>query len=117
MKKLLMIASVLMASAVFAEGDHSKNSDHEKSKPCLEIKKACEAGGFVKGDHKDGKGLYKDCMQKLANGETVVGVSVTPDMVSACKQKRDEHKERAEKRKEHKEHKDDKKDSEEKKDK
>ncbi len=87
-----MIVSVLVASSVFAEGDH------EKSKPCLEIKKACEAGGFVKGDHKDGKGLYKDCVQKLANGETVAGVSVTPDMVSACKQKREEHKEKKSKK-------------------
>ncbi len=98
MKKLLMIASVLMASAVFAEGDQGKNADHEKSKPCLEIKKACEAGGFVKGEHKEGKGLYKDCVQKLSNGETVAGVSVTPDMVSACKQKREEHKEKKSKK-------------------
>jgi hypothetical protein len=89
MKKLMMILTVLACSNVFAEGD----KENHGSKPCLEVKKACESAGFKKGDHKDGKGLYKDCMQKLANGETVAGVSVTPEQVSACKVKHEERKE------------------------
>ena len=38
MKKLLMIMTVLAVSQVFAQG--------EKGKPCMEVKKACEAAGF-----------------------------------------------------------------------
>ena len=65
----------------------------ENSKPCLEIKKACETAGFIKGKHKEGKGLFKDCMQKLANGEVVEGVSVSADSIAACKEKRSDRKE------------------------
>ncbi len=65
----------------------------EKSKPCMEVKKACESAGFAKGKHKDGgKGLYKDCMQKLAAGESVEGVTVSADVIAACKEKREKHK-------------------------
>ncbi len=81
-----MIMTVLAVSQVFAQG--------EKGKPCMEVKKACEAAGFTKGDHKEGKGLHKDCMQKLANGEVVSGVSIPADVISACKEKRTEHKEK-----------------------
>jgi hypothetical protein len=83
MKKLLMIVSVLAAANVFANEDSSK--------PCLEVKKACESAGFTLGQHKVGKGLHKDCMQKLAAGEAVTGVTVSADVVSACKQNRSEH--------------------------
>jgi hypothetical protein len=84
MKKIIILLTVLTASHVFAEG--------EKNKPCLEIKKACESAGFSKGKHKEGKGLHKDCMQKLAAGEVVAGVSISADVISACKKKRDDHK-------------------------
>jgi hypothetical protein len=60
--------------------------------PCKDIKSACEAGGFTKGGHKkDNKGLYKDCMQKVMAGETVPGVTVTADQVTACKAKKEKH--------------------------
>lgn len=56
--------------------------------PCKEIRSACEAAGFVKGNHKkDGKGLWVDCMKKVKAGEAVPGVNVTPEQVTACKDK------------------------------
>ncbi len=69
-------------------------AQEEASKPCLEVKKACEAAGFTKGKHKDGKGLYKDCMQKLGSGESVEGVSISAEAVAACKEKRADRKEK-----------------------
>ena len=90
MKKMIMIVTLLAVSQVFASENAGGNN-----KPCLEVKKACEAAGFAKGKHKEGdKGLHKDCMQKLANGETVEGVTVSADVIAACKQKREDHKER-----------------------
>ncbi len=87
MKQLLMIAAILASASVYAQGEKG-------SKPCLEIKQACEAAGFKKGEHKDGsKGLYKDCMQKLASGEKVEGVTVAPELIEQCKAKRVERKE------------------------
>jgi hypothetical protein len=60
------------------------------SHPCKEIRAACEAGGYAKGAHKTtGKGLFKDCMKKIMAGETVAGVSVTSDQVSACRARKD----------------------------
>ena len=51
MKQLLMIAAILASASVYAQGEKG-------SKPCLEIKQACEAAGFKKGEHKEGsKGL------------------------------------------------------------
>ena len=55
--------------------------------PCKKIKEACESAGFVKGDHKDGKGLWKDCISKIKAGATIPGVNVTPEDVNACKAK------------------------------
>lgn len=77
---LLVLASSLAAFSAGAS----------EEKPCKEIKAACEAGGFVKGGHKEnGKGLYKDCLKKILAGETVAGVSVAPEVVSACKSKKE----------------------------
>ncbi len=74
-------------------------ADSEKSQPCMEVKKACESAGFEKGKHKEGKGLVKDCMAKLSAGEPVDGVTVSAELVSACKDKREAHKDKREERK------------------
>lgn len=80
------MSKIIFAMIVFSFG--ITFAQEETSKPCLEVKKACEVAGFTKGKHKDGKGLYKDCMQKLGNGESVEGVSISADAVAACKEKR-----------------------------
>lgn len=82
--KSLITAMVLLGSV-------SAFAGHEDSKPCKEIKMACESAGFKKGDHKDKKGLYKDCFQPIMSGQTVAGVTVGTDVVSACKEKKVAH--------------------------
>lgn len=86
-----LLLSVSMASTAMA--DHQKGHH-----PCETIKKACEAAGFQKGKHKDGKGLFIDCMGKLAKGESVPGVTVSQDDINACKTKHEAHKAEHEKK-------------------
>ena len=57
--------------------------------PCLEVKKACEAAGFSKGKAKEGRGLVKDCIRKLSEGQSVDGVKLNPAVIKACKDNRD----------------------------
>jgi hypothetical protein len=70
----------------------------EDGGPCRKIREACEAAGFTKGGHKkgEGKGLFVDCMKKIADGETVPGVTVAAEDVAACKEKKGKRKERRE---------------------
>ncbi len=58
--------------------------------PCKAIEQACEAGGFVRGGNKDGKGIMKDCMKPIMSGQPVPGVTVDPATVQACQAKRAE---------------------------
>lgn len=87
MKKVILCAAMALT---FSSVLHAEEMDPKH--PCLNIKKACEAAGFVKGQHKQGKGLWKDCMDKLAKGETVPGVTANPTEIEACKAKHMEHK-------------------------
>ena len=56
--------------------------------PCKQIAQACMQAGFVKGGHKDGKGLKMDCMKPIMDGKAVTGVTVAADTVASCKEKR-----------------------------
>ena len=76
MKSVVLIVSVLVSIWASAQ-------DGEKLQPCMEIKKACESGL----QRSKGKGLVKDCMAKVTNGETVAGVLVGDDVVRSCKEK------------------------------
>ena len=65
---------------------------HEKEGPCKEIKDACLKAGFVQGEAKEGKGLWKDCINPLIQGTTAKKSvlplpTVTPAVVAACKAK------------------------------
>ena len=82
MKSLIAAMIVMGSVSAFAQkGEH----------PCQQIKAACESAGFVKGEHKEKKGLYKDCMQPVMAGQSVAGVNVGADVVSSCKAKKAEH--------------------------
>jgi hypothetical protein len=82
MKTYLVVFSLLLSGFIFANENH----------PCQKIKAACEAAGFKKGDHKNAKGLWKDCFQPIMNGQTVAGVTVASGDIEACKQKKEERK-------------------------
>jgi hypothetical protein len=79
--QLLVFGFVMTASnAVFAYG---KKGD--ENHPCKKMKAACESAGFTQGQHKEGKGLWKDCLDKISNGQSVAGVTIDPTVVEACK--------------------------------
>lgn len=87
--KTTVIALLLVSGFVITAQAEEMGKDH----PCHKIKAACESAGFVKGGHKQGKGLWVDCLGKLKKGESVPGVSVSSAEVDACKQKIAERKE------------------------
>ncbi|MGZ3695914.1 MAG: hypothetical protein ACXWQO_17625 [Bdellovibrionota bacterium] len=89
---MLRVLSIVGALALVVSV--AAQAKEEKEHPCMKIKAACEAAGFKKGDHKDGKGLYKDCLQKIKAGQSVPGVSVTAEDMSACSANVEKRKEK-----------------------
>ena len=59
--------------------------------PCKQILASCEQAGFVKGEWKIGKGLYRDCLNPILDGKSVSGVSADPSIVSACQAAKAKH--------------------------
>jgi hypothetical protein len=85
MKVIVSFLVLLSFTPAFAQADKH---------PCHVIKEACEKAGFVKGGHKNGgKGLFVDCLGKIKKGESVPGVTVKPEDIQACKNKREEKRE------------------------
>ncbi len=86
MMKLSVLSVLILSSSVVSFGASADDKG-----PCREIRAACEAGGFTKGGHKDGKnkGLFMDCMKKIMAGESVQGVTVASEQVAACKEKKE----------------------------
>jgi hypothetical protein len=82
MKKLMIMALAIGFSGAYAHADAA----------CKQVRNsaisACEAGGFQPKEHKKtGKGLWKDCMEKLKNGENVSGVNFNAADLKACHDK------------------------------
>ncbi|MBC7385973.1 MAG: hypothetical protein H7301_07415 [Cryobacterium sp.] len=86
-QSLVALTLALIGTALVAANVHAAENG-----PCREIRTACESAGFTKGGHKpkknEFKGLYKDCVQKIMTGETVAGVTVSPEVVNGCKEKK-----------------------------
>jgi len=76
-----LIVSMLFVVQGVALADH----------PCKAIEEACKKAGFVRGEAKEGKGLFKNCMKPLMEGQAVAGVSVPPAEIQACQAKKAEH--------------------------
>jgi hypothetical protein len=59
--------------------------------PCEQIKNACLSAGFIPKDYKQGKGLWRDCVDPIMQAKTVNSSiplpAVNPRVVSACKAK------------------------------
>lgn len=89
MKKLtvqsLFLLCSLMPLAALA------NDPAPKGHPCMKIMEACKAAGFAKGEAKEGKGLFKNCLKPIREGKTVPGVTVDPATVQACKEMKSKH--------------------------
>ena len=61
--------------------------------PCEQIVQTCEKAGFVKGEAKEGKGLWVDCIKPIMQGKPAPQKSVMPlptvdpNLVAQCKAK------------------------------
>jgi len=81
MKNILIVAGFLIAfnlcSVSFADEAH----------PCKNIETACKAAGYYKGGSESGKGLYKDCIEPIANGKTIASIQVSKEDIENCKTK------------------------------
>ena len=99
MKTLVLLGCVVALTGALCVADTTTPTPAppaqggKKMGPCKQIIAACEAAGFEKGMHKkDGKGLYKDCMDPILAGTAVSGVTVDPATVSACQEVKAKHK-------------------------
>jgi hypothetical protein len=90
MKIIFAMALMAVATSGFAA------EAPEKEGPCKEIKEACEKAGFVKGDAKQGFGLWFDCIDPVMRGTPQPAGAKKPlpavgaDLVNACKAKHPE---------------------------
>lgn len=77
----VLAASLVFASTAFSEDDAKTKEEG----PCKKVMDACKAADFAKGDHTMKKSLFKDCMQPLLAGQTVAGVTIDAEALTACK--------------------------------
>ena len=89
MRMLLAVVTLsIFACNAFAEEKHEG--------PCKEIKEACEKAGFVKGEAKEGYGLWVDCIDPIMKGTAQPANAKKPlpkvnaELVTACKAKHPE---------------------------
>lgn len=62
------------------------DSAHAGENPCREVAKVCRQQGYgTEGIRSSGAGLIKDCLQKVIAGQTLPGVQVRFETLSACK--------------------------------
>ena len=84
--KIMMAACVMVIAASGFAADAP-----DKEGPCKEIKEACEKAGFVKGDAKQGFGLWVDCIDPIMRGSMQPAAAKKPlppvdvNVVNACK--------------------------------
>ena len=89
------LGTLLAAAAAFgqATAPAAAPAGGKGAGPCEQITQACESAGFVKGDAKEGNGLYHDCIDPIMKGTgqpanaKIVLPKVSSDTVAACKQK------------------------------
>jgi hypothetical protein len=85
MRKLLGLALLFVAANGFAQ--------NQKEGPCKQIEDACGKAGFVKGEAKEGYGLWVDCIDPIMKGIAQPSKAKKPlpavgaDLISACKTK------------------------------
>lgn len=86
MPHLLRTLSALVFPLVLFYGQvaTAQSSEH----PCRSITRACKDQGYSLGSYRSsGKGLVKDCLEKVVAGKTLAGVQVDFDTISSCKTK------------------------------
>lgn len=85
MRKILGLTLLLAALNCFAQ--------NQKEGPCKQIEDACVKAGFVKGEAKEGYGLWVDCIDPIMKGTPQPSKAKKPlpavgaAMINACKAK------------------------------
>lgn len=97
LKSGLVLGLVMSLSAM---ADHKEGHEGHPGGACKKIVEACKTAGFTRGGHKEGKGLWKDCVQNIVSGKAVAGVTVEASDVEACKAKKANHQAKKEAKKE-----------------
>ena len=97
MKTFIQIATaavfVAASTGAFAQAAAPAAPAAKGPGPCTQIEKACESAGFVKGQAKQGSGVYVDCVKPIVSGQpqpknaTRPLPSVDPALVQACRAK------------------------------
>ncbi len=93
-----MLADTPSAPTAAATADAPDASDAQSTDkapgPCKQIVEACKSAGFVAGEHKQGSGLWADCVSPIMRGAPQPAKADKPlptvaaDVVAACKQAR-----------------------------
>ena len=85
MKTFLVLVLLVAAANCFAQT--------QKEGPCKQIEDACVKAGFVKGEAKEGYGLWVDCIDPIMKGTPQPSKAKKPlpavgaDLINACKAK------------------------------
>ncbi|HLN49780.1 MAG TPA: hypothetical protein VK251_09755 [Steroidobacteraceae bacterium] len=93
MRKLLKSPATLCTLVVGFALPLAANSAEPASGPCEQIAAACSSAGFVKGDYRQGYGLWRDCIDPIMRGTAQPAnadkplPAVNPELIAACKQK------------------------------
>lgn len=87
MSKLNTVLFVTLALSLFSAPSFAGNG------PCEQIVNACTGAGFVVKEAKEGKGLWRDCVNPIIQGTTASKSvlplpTVAPAVIAACKTKR-----------------------------
>jgi hypothetical protein len=93
MKAIWISLALALASPAYAQQTQPQPGGTQHEGPCKEIVQACEQAGFVKGEAKEGLGLWADCIDPIMAGKAQPANSKKPlpsvpaGVVSACKTK------------------------------
>jgi len=77
MKKSLILVILLLVADLPALATN-KNNESDALPACKQIKKACKKSGFVNGGWKQGKGLWRNCINPVVQGQTAVESAFRP---------------------------------------
>jgi|GEM_PF-2622511 len=92
MKNVIFATTVaIFAGVSIASAMDAVKAEPKKEGACAAVRTACEGAGFKEGAHKQGKGLWKDCVDPVVSGTAVEGVTVTQttEELAACKTQRE----------------------------
>lgn len=63
--------------SVFISSAYATDQDPNNSKFCINIRKTCEAAGFVVGEYFKDNGVWANCFRPLKNGKKVRDIEMT----------------------------------------